>query len=144
MLVPDAILKPFGGRIRVPVVVTINGVSHRTTICNMGLGAMVGIPAAVRTAARIASGDQITVSLRADKDERTVAVPADFSKAMGAAERLVFDRLAYTYRKEYVEWIEQAKKPETRARRIQQARERLRDRALANRRRKSFLSSKGT
>lgn len=126
MLVPNAVTKGFGGRIRVPVVVTIKGVSHRTTICNMGLGPMIGIPAAVRTAARIAPGDRIVVCLRADREERTVAMPADFSNALSAAQRSTFDRLAYTHRKEYVEWIEQARKPETRARRIQQVREKLR------------------
>jgi bifunctional DNA-binding transcriptional regulator/antitoxin component of YhaV-PrlF toxin-antitoxin module len=126
VLVPAHIMKGFGGRIRVPVAITINGVTHRTTICNMGLGPMIGIPAALRRAAGIDQGNRITISIRADREERQVAVPPDFARAMRAAMRQRFDRLAYTHRKEYVEWIEQARKPETRARRIQQAVERLR------------------
>jgi hypothetical protein len=30
----------------------------------------------------------------------------------------VFDKLSYSHRREYVHWVEEAKKPETRARRI--------------------------
>lgn len=60
--------------------------------------------------------------------ERSVDVPADFKKAMSAAERRAFDAMPYSHRKEYVMWIEDAKKPETRLRRINLAREKMRER----------------
>lgn len=123
---PASIMKRFGGRIRVPVLVTIDGVTHRTTICDMGMGPMVGIPAAMRTATGKKRGDRLSVSLRVDEDERTVEVPRDFAAAMNAAQRRAYDRLSYTHRKEYVLWIEDAKRPETRARRIDKALEKLR------------------
>jgi uncharacterized protein YdeI (YjbR/CyaY-like superfamily) len=124
--VPAAIMKRFGGRTRVPVAVTIEGVTHRTTICNMGMGPMVGIPAAIRKATGKKQGDRLNIQLRVDEAERTVEVPRDFAAAMSAAQRRAYDRLSFTHRKEYVLWIEEAKRPETRARRIEKAREMLR------------------
>ncbi len=124
--VPDSIMKRFGGRVRVPVAVTIEGVTHRTTICNMGMGPMVGIPAAMRNATGKKQGDRLSIGVCVDEEERTVDVPRDFAKAMSAAERRAYDRLSYTHRKEYVLWIDDAKRPETRTRRIDKVRERLR------------------
>lgn len=125
--VPDSVMSAFDGRIRVPVRIAVNGVEHRTTICDMGRGPSIGIPAAVRRVARIEHGDRITLSLEIDREERTVALPPDFANAMSAAEQRAYDAMSYTHRKEYVQWIEAAKKPETRARRIGQAREKLRE-----------------
>ena len=115
VLVPVSIMKAFAGRVRVPVHMRINGVEHRTTICDMGLGPTLGVPSAIRKAAKIERGDRILVTVDEDKNVRTIAVPADLRKAMTASERKTFDGLAYSHRKEYVLWIEDAKKPETRA-----------------------------
>ena len=116
--VPPMIMKRFGGRIRVPVRATINGVTWRTTIANMGAGPMIGVTAATREAAGVERGDRITILIEEDKEERTVDLPADFAKAMKKAQRKAYDSMSYSHRKEYVQWIEAAKKPETRARRI--------------------------
>lgn len=121
-------MNEFGGRIRVPVVMTIRNVAHRTTICDMGLGPMLGIPGSVRRAAGVDRGAHVIVSIDEDKQERTVTIPADLNRAMTAAERRVFDGMAYSHRKEYVLWIEDAKKPDTRARRVDRVREQLRER----------------
>ena len=130
VLVPAWVMREFGGRIRVPVRITVNGVEHRTTICDMGTGPAIGIPAAMRSAAGIGRGDRIAVALEVDQEERTVDLPLDFAKAMTPAERRVYDALAYSHRKEYVLWIEDAKRPETRLRRIEQARVKLRERLV--------------
>jgi antitoxin component of MazEF toxin-antitoxin module len=127
--VPGEILKALGGRARIPIRMKLNGVEHRTSIANMGLGPMIGIPAAVRKLAGVERGDPITLSVNVDSEERTVDLPSDFAKAMRAAERRAYDAMSYTHRKEYVQWIEAAKRPETRARRIALAREKLRERA---------------
>ena len=129
VLVPAAVMKTFGGKVRVPVRITINGAEHRTTICNMGMGPMIGVPGALRKAAGVERGKRITIALEADAEERTVALPKDFAKAMSATERRAYDKMSYTHRKEYVMWIEDAKKLETRARRIELARTKLRERA---------------
>jgi hypothetical protein len=127
-LVPATAMRAFEGRTRVPVRVTVNGVTWRTTICNMGDGPMIGVTAAVRKAAGIERGQRITLDVERDTEVRTVDVPADFAKAMRAAERRAFDAMSYSHRKEYVQWIEAAKKSETRLRRIEKAREKLRER----------------
>jgi uncharacterized protein YdeI (YjbR/CyaY-like superfamily) len=62
----------------------------------------------------------------ANQSGRTVEVPAFFAEAMTKAERKSFDALPYSHRKEYVDWLVTAKKPETRARRVEKAREKLR------------------
>jgi hypothetical protein len=129
--VPATTMRAFEGRVRVPVRVTVNGVTWRTTICNMGGGPMIGVTAAVRKAAGIGRGDRITLEVERDTQERTVEVPADFAKALRAAERRAFDAMSYSHRKEYVQWIDGAKKPETRLRRIEKAREKLRERSAA-------------
>jgi hypothetical protein len=127
-LVPAAIMRAFEGRTRVPVRVTVNGVTWRTTICNMGMGPMIGVTAAVRKDAGIERGERITLEVERDTQERTVDLPPDFAKALRVAERRAYDAMSYTHRKEYVQWIEAAKKPETRLRRIEKAREKLRER----------------
>ena len=61
-------------------------------------------------------------------DDRVVEVPADFQEALKADEaaKARFDSLSYSHRKEHVKAIEEAKKPETRRRRIEKALEMLR------------------
>jgi hypothetical protein len=129
VLVPTAIMKQFGGRIRVRVRATINGVTWRTTIADMGAGPMIGVTAATRNAAGIERGDRITIGIEEDKEERIVDVPRDFAKAMTKLQRKAYDSMSYSHRKEYVQWIEAAKKPETRTRRIEKALSKLDERA---------------
>ena len=61
-------------------------------------------------------GDEVSVSLKEDKEERTVEISDDilevFSENLDA--KVLFDKMSYTHRKEYIRWIEEAKKPETR------------------------------
>ena len=60
--------------------------------------------------------DEVLVNLIEDKEERTVDIADDiafvFNKNPDAKKR--FDAMSYTHRKEYIRWIEEAKKPETR------------------------------
>ena len=73
-----------------------------------------------REAARVSAGDQVEVDIEVDAEPRTVTVPADLADALAgdAAARAFFDRLSYTHRKEWVRWVEEAKKEETRTTRI--------------------------
>ncbi|HLX25500.1 MAG TPA: YdeI/OmpD-associated family protein [Candidatus Cybelea sp.] len=135
--IPASVMKRFGGRVRVPVRATINGVTWRTTIASMGAGPMVGVTAATRKAAAIECGDRITISIEEDTQARTVDIPADFAKAMTRAQHNAYDSMSYSHRKEYVQWIEAAKKPETRLRRIALARVKLDERSKAIRSRTS-------
>jgi uncharacterized protein YdeI (YjbR/CyaY-like superfamily) len=54
--------------------------------------------------------------------ERIVEVPAQFENLM---KKEVFKKLSYTHRKEYCRWIAEAKKEETRLKRLEKAIEML-------------------
>lgn len=49
-----------------------------------------------------------------------VSLPDDVESALAAnpAAKVAFGQLAPSHRREYLEWIEEAKRPETRARRV--------------------------
>ena len=111
----------FGVRGRVPVVGTINGFAFRSSIFPAGDGThFMGVNREVREGAGVVAGDRMKIIMEVDTAPRTVTVPADLETALSksTAARVRFDKLSYTQRKEYVQWIEAAKRPETRARRI--------------------------
>jgi len=122
IVVPPEIIEGLGGGKRAPVKVTLNGYSYRSTIAVMGGKYMVGVAAEHREKAGVKGGDKIEVKLELDTAPREVAVPPDLAAALKKAKaRDAFDALAYTYRKEFVRAIEEAKAPETRLRRIDKA-----------------------
>jgi uncharacterized protein YdeI (YjbR/CyaY-like superfamily) len=66
--------------------------------------------------------DAIDVVVWREDGERTVEVPAEFERLMKKEGVLAFfEQLSYTHRKEYCRWIAEAKKEETRARRVEKA-----------------------
>jgi uncharacterized protein YdeI (YjbR/CyaY-like superfamily) len=75
----------------------------------------------------VAAGDEVTVEIELADEPREVAVPADLARALSQDDkaRAFFDQLSYTHRKEWVRWVESAKKAETRARRLAKAVESL-------------------
>ena len=81
---------------------------------------MIGVNKANRAAAGVDVGDTFDVVVALDKEPRVVEVPADLAAALAddARRRPRFDGLSFTHRREYVEWIAEAKRPETRARRV--------------------------
>ena len=122
IVVPAEIVEGLGGGKRAPVKVTINGYSYRNTIAVMGGKYMIGVAAEHREKAKVKGGDKIEVSLELDTAPREVEVPADLAAALKKAKaRETFDGLAYTHRKEHVRAIAEAKAPETRQRRIDNA-----------------------
>lgn len=121
-------LPPFSpqalGRGRKPVSVNLNGHLYRTSVFpeDKTRQYMV-INAEMRAAANLSHGQVIAASLAPDREPRSVELPADFAAALsvapGAADR--FAGLALSHQREYVQWIEEAKRPETRARRIEES-----------------------
>jgi uncharacterized protein YdeI (YjbR/CyaY-like superfamily) len=86
----------------------------------MGGRFLVPLSAENRAAAGVAAGDDIDVDIEPDAEPREVEVPADLAEALARddAARIHFDAMSYTHRKEWVRWVEEAKKPETRATRL--------------------------
>lgn len=107
------------GRARPPVIVAIAGHSYRSTVAIMGGEVFVPFRQSHRVAAGIAPGDVVEVTLTLDTAPRHVEAPDDLAAALAAAGvRAGWDRLSFSHQREWVEAIGQAKKPETRAKRI--------------------------
>ena len=113
-------LKEIFGRARPPLKVTVEGHTWRTTPGVYGGVAYIGLNKDVRSAAGVDAGDRVRVTMEFDTEPRTVAVPADLRSALEAdpKAKAAFADLSFTHGREYVEWIEEAKRPGTRARRI--------------------------
>ena len=108
------------GKVRAPVRVTLNGYTYRSTIAAMGGPACVPLRKSNREAAGLEGGETIDVRLELDTDKREVTLPADLLRALKAAPGGLdlWRALSYSHQREHVDAIEEAKKPETRARRI--------------------------
>ena len=118
--VPDAVVAALGRGNRPAVAVTVGGHTYRTTVARMGGRFLVPLSAENRAAAGVAAGDEIEVDIEVDAAPREITVPADLDAALAqdTSAREFFDSLAYSHRKEWVRWIEQAKKPATRTTRL--------------------------
>jgi len=117
--VPARVVAALGHKKRVPVTVTLNGVSYRSTIAVYGGKFYLPARKEIRDAAKLAPGKRAHVTLEADTAARTVAVPSDLARALASAKlRPAFDALSFTRRKEHVEVVTGAKRPETRVARI--------------------------
>jgi hypothetical protein len=108
------------GRVRAPVKVTVNGHTWRSTVMRYGERYYLPVNRANREAAGVAAGDAVTVDLESDDAPRTVAVPDDLAAALDKAPgaRAAFDGSSFSHRREWVEWVTEAKRPETRERRV--------------------------
>ena len=128
--IPFDVEEVFGAK-RVPVKAVVNGAEYRGSIVRMGGRYLLGIPKAFREKAGIKAGDNIVVTLEKDEAERTVEVPADLAAALkkDKAFKAAWDKLSYTLRKENVRALEEAKQPETRARRLEKTLALLREKA---------------
>lgn len=111
------------GKVRAPVKVTVNGYTYRSTIAAMGGPPCVPLRMSNREAAGLEGGETIEVRLDLDTDVRRVTPPADLVKALKAAPQAWerWQELSYSHQREHVEAIEEAKKPETRSRRLANA-----------------------
>ncbi|WP_169732317.1 YdeI/OmpD-associated family protein [Cohnella thermotolerans] len=126
--VPFDAAAAFGGKGQLRVRGTVNGATFRSSLLPHGDGThYLVVGSVLRAAAGAEVGDVVRVALEADTEERTVDVPEDLLAALEERPEALdfFTGLAYSYRKEYVNWIESAKREQTRRSRIAQAVERL-------------------
>ena len=113
-------VKEVFGKGRLPVKLTINDYTYRTTIAHMGDMYCVPLKRENREKAKVKGGDVVQVSVMPDTEPRMVEVPADLKKFLQQNKVWkLFDPLAYTHKKEFVQWITGAKKEETREARKQ-------------------------
>ena len=122
VIFPYDVKKEFGAG-RVKIKATFDGVHYRGSLVPMGIkeGYPLLILKVIRKAINKTFGDVVNVVVEKDTEERTVEVPDDLAKALGMKKKIrdAFEKMAYTHRKEYVNYVNDAKKPETRLRRIE-------------------------
>ena len=125
--VPADVIEALGSGKRPAVKVTINGYTYRTTVGVMGGRYLLSVSSDVREAAGVAAGDDVEVTLERDTEPRELDVAPDLAAALDAETRQFFDSLSRSRRQRFVLPIEQAKTPQTRQRRLDQAIAALRD-----------------
>jgi uncharacterized protein YdeI (YjbR/CyaY-like superfamily) len=88
----------------------------------------LGVLKSIQEAAGVGSGDTIDVLLELDTTPRTVEPPPDLARALAADKNMAgsWERLSFTNKKEMARSLEEAKKPETRERRLKAAIAKLR------------------
>jgi hypothetical protein len=123
VLFPFNVEKEFGAKGRVPVNATFNGIPYAGSLIKYGNPLhMLPMLKAIREQAGAGPGDTVEVELWKDEAPRTVEVPAQFKEAMDRqGVTPLFDRLSYSHRREYCRWIADAKKEETRLKRLEKA-----------------------
>ncbi len=124
--VPDDVVEALGGGKRPPVVVTLAGYTYRTTVAPMGGAFWVPLAAEHREAAGVVANEEVDVRVELDTAPRETPLPDDLDAALDDAACTHFHSLAPSHRKEWVRWVEEAKKPETRTARIEKTAESLR------------------
>jgi uncharacterized protein YdeI (YjbR/CyaY-like superfamily) len=94
----------------------------------MGGEFLVGLSREVRQGAGVQAGDEVDVTIELDSAPRDVEVPEALAAALAAdpQAKAAFEGMAFTHRKEYARWVAEAKRDETRQRRVQQAVEMIR------------------
>jgi len=119
VVIPFDVKAVFGSG-RPPVRVTINGYEFQSTLAPYGGTHYLGVNQTVRKNAQVQAGDVVQITLELDETPRTIQPPRDLAQALKAnpAAQARWNKLSYSHQKEYVEAIEAAKKPDTRARRI--------------------------
>jgi hypothetical protein len=127
--IPDEVIENLGAGKKPPVKVTVNGYEYRTTVASRGDRFLIPVSAKHREAAGLTAGDPIEVSLALDTEPRVIEVPEDLAAELERDKKAgaFYKTLSYSQQRGYVEPITDAKKPETRERRVAKAVSMLRE-----------------
>ena len=126
VVVPKAVAATFTSK-RPPVLAHVNGVEYRSRLMVYGGQSYLGLRKDLlrRLAAEV--GDQVEIELVEDHQERVVGEPSELTQALAGnpAAKAAYEKLPFTHRNEYARWIDEGKKPETRADRVAKTIKRL-------------------
>lgn len=128
---PFSVENIFGkkGQVKVKVVFD-DKITYRGSLAKMDKNRhILGITQQIRKELGKTFGDIVKVNLTEDTDERLVEIPKDVSEILNQNTDIqkIFNQLSYTQKKEYIRWINEAKKPETRQNRKNKLLEILRE-----------------
>jgi hypothetical protein len=107
---------------------TINGFPFRATLEPDGQKShWLKVNRKLREAAGAAAGDIVSLEIEPSAEEPEPRVPADLRKALAAAPkaRALWSDITPIARRDWIQWITSARRPETRARRVGNACEML-------------------
>lgn len=127
--VPFDVEAVFGSK-RPRVKAMIEGVPYRGILTRMGTEHHILIILKdIRQKIGKSFGDEVTITVEPDTEPRVLDIPAELKKALKTEKeaQAFFDKLSYTHRREYVLWINEAKKEETRRNRVAKAIEMLKE-----------------
>jgi hypothetical protein len=118
--VPPEVVAALGGKGRIPVNATFDGVTYQGSVVRMGGRTCIGVQQAILERIGADIGSQIDVTLSHDTAERTVEPPPELAAMLDSdpAAKAAWEALSFTVRKEHARGITDAKKPDTRARRL--------------------------
>ncbi|MFW0793784.1 YdeI/OmpD-associated family protein [Gordonia sp. CPCC 205515] len=121
VILTDEQVASFGAGKTLPVAVTVNGIRVQGRIARMGGENLIGFSKAARTTLGVAAGDTIEIEIALDDAPREVEIPPALAEALAAepGAQAAFEKLSYTRRKEFARSVADAKKEETRTRRIE-------------------------
>ncbi len=125
--IPFDVQEVYGTKGRVKVKATFDGHPYRGSLAPMGGRHILGLLKELREAIGKTHGDTVAVVIEPDTEPRTVTVPADLNEALKSNKKAgdFFEMLSFTNQKEYVRWLESAKKEETRQARLAMSIEKL-------------------
>lgn len=129
LIIPFDVEKTYGKK-RVKIKAWFEGIPYRGTLVRMGSPDHILIVRKdIRAKIDKSPGDVIEVKLLEDTEPRVVVVPDDFQVLLDEHEavKAFYEKLSYTHQKEYIQWIEGAKKEATRIRRMNKAIEMMRE-----------------
>lgn len=113
---------------RVKVKATFDGEPYRGSVVRMGTEChIIGITKAIRDKINKGIGDEVLVTMEKDSEERIIVVPLDLKLKLedNVEANNYWNKLSYSNKKKYVNWIESAKKQETRNKRLEASIEKL-------------------
>ncbi len=122
--VPFNVETLYSSKARVPVKGTINGYSFSSSLLPRGNGSFIMVVNQnLRNNIGLSVGDVVDVTMELDTVEREVEVPDDLAEALSRHQSAtdIFSNFSYSRQKEYVDWINDARKLETRKSRVQKA-----------------------
>ena len=121
--IPPDVTVALGGLKQMRVTGTLNGHPIRTSTMPYRGGYYVGLHKAAREAAGVQIGDEVDLELTRDDSPRVLQLPSELEAAFAAepALRERFESLSFSRRRDLAGPISEAKKPETRAARLERA-----------------------
>jgi len=122
--IPFSVDKVFGSKARVPVAGTMNGFAFQNSLLPQGDGThAMAVSKALQAGAKAKAGDLVSISMKVDRSERVVDVPAELQEALASHKqaKATFDSLSYSHRKEFAEWVAGAKQDKTRKSRAEKS-----------------------